>query len=33
MIAVGGDPLKDIKEVEKVNFVMKGGMVQRNNIH
>jgi hypothetical protein len=33
MIAVSGNPLKDIKEVENVNFAMKGGMVQRNNIH
>ena len=33
MIAVSGNPPKDIKEVENVNFVMKGGMVQRNNIH
>ncbi len=25
IIAVGGDPLKDITELERVNFVMKGG--------
>ena len=27
LIAVPGDPLKDITELEKVNFVMKGGVV------
>lgn len=29
MIAVPGDPLKDITELEKVSFVMKGGLVIR----
>jgi imidazolonepropionase-like amidohydrolase len=32
LIAVGGDPLKDITEMERVKFVMKGGMVVRNDI-
>jgi imidazolonepropionase-like amidohydrolase len=27
MIAVAGDPLKDVTELERVTFVMKGGMV------
>jgi imidazolonepropionase-like amidohydrolase len=27
IIAVAGDPLKDIGELEKVSFVMKGGVV------
>ena len=30
--AVGGDPLKDITELEKVVFVMKGGAVYRNDV-
>jgi imidazolonepropionase-like amidohydrolase len=29
IVAVPGDPLKDITLLEKVNFVMKGGMVER----
>ena len=29
IVAVGGDPLKDIKQLEKVNFVMKDGKVFR----
>lgn len=32
IIAVSGDPLKDITELEKVKFVMKGGYVIRNDI-
>jgi len=32
VIAVPGDPLKDITEMERVRFVMKGGMVVRNDI-
>lgn len=30
LIAVPGDPLKDITELEKVRFVMKGGVVIKN---
>jgi hypothetical protein len=29
MIAVSGDPLKDITELERVGFVMKGGVVYK----
>ncbi len=31
IIAVAGDPLKDITELERVRFVMKGGEVVRND--
>ncbi|MGH7620668.1 MAG: amidohydrolase family protein [Gemmatimonadaceae bacterium] len=31
IIAVDGDPLKDIKDVQRVRFVMKGGQVIRND--
>jgi imidazolonepropionase-like amidohydrolase len=30
IIAVSGDPLKDVSELEKVKFVMKGGEVYKN---
>lgn len=30
IVAVAGDPLEDIGAVEKVSFVMKGGVVRRN---
>jgi len=30
-VAVGGDPLMDITETERVKFVMKGGVVFRND--
>jgi len=30
IIAVSGDPLQDIKELEKVKFVMKGGVIYKN---
>lgn len=33
IIAVSGDPLKDITELERVTFVMKGGVVYRNDVH
>ena len=32
IVAVSGDPLKDITELERVGFVMKGGQVVRNDI-
>jgi imidazolonepropionase-like amidohydrolase len=32
IIAVSGDPLDDIKQLEHVKFVMKGGQVVRNDI-
>src|SRR6266403_132926 len=32
IVAVSGNPLKDITELERVKFVMKGGQVVRNDI-
>ncbi len=32
IIAVSGDPLKDITEIERVKFVMKGGVVVKNEL-
>jgi len=33
MVAVSGDPLKDITELERVKFVMKAGALFKNEIH
>ena len=32
IIAVSGNPLMDVTEMERVKFVMKGGMVIRNDL-
>jgi imidazolonepropionase-like amidohydrolase len=32
IIAVAGNPLSDITELERVKFVMKGGQVVRNDL-
>jgi imidazolonepropionase-like amidohydrolase len=32
LVAVAGDPLEDISELERVRFVMKGGQVIRNDL-
>jgi imidazolonepropionase-like amidohydrolase len=31
IVAVPGDPLKDVKELSRVSFVMKDGKVYRND--
>lgn len=33
IVAVSGDPLKDIKELQNVKFVMKAGAVFKNDMH
>jgi imidazolonepropionase-like amidohydrolase len=32
IIAVSGNPLEDVAEMERVRFVMKGGLVVRNEL-
>jgi len=32
LVAVPGDPLQDIRQTEKVSFVMKGGRVIKNQV-
>jgi imidazolonepropionase-like amidohydrolase len=32
LVAVAGDPLQDITETERIKFVMKGGVVYRNDL-
>jgi imidazolonepropionase-like amidohydrolase len=32
IIAVNGDPLQDISELERVSFVMKGGVIYKNEV-
>jgi imidazolonepropionase-like amidohydrolase len=33
IVAVSGDPLKDISELSRVKFVMKGGVVYKSDLH
>jgi imidazolonepropionase-like amidohydrolase len=32
IVAVAGDPLADITELERVKFVMKGGVIFKNDL-
>ena len=33
IVAVSGDPLKDISELSRVKFVMKAGVVYKSELH
>ena len=33
IIAVSGNPLTDVSEMQRVKFVMKGGLVVRNDLN
>jgi imidazolonepropionase-like amidohydrolase len=33
IVAVSGDPLKDVSELKRVKFVMKGGTLYKNEVH
>jgi len=33
LVAVSGDPLSDVTELERVKFVMKAGTVLKSDIH
>ena len=33
IIAVSADPLQDVRALENVGFVMKGGVVYKNELH